>query len=72
MTNPRRLLPLVVAISGMGVLTFSLITPALPDLADDLGVSRGAIGLVQGAVAIPGVFLAIMIGYLAEIPLSCG
>ena len=66
-TNPRRLLPLVVAISGMGVLTFSLILPALPDLADELGVSRGAIGLVQGAVAIPGVFLAVAIGYVADV-----
>ena len=65
--NPRRLLPVIVAISGMGVLTFSLITPALPDLATDLGVSRGSIGLVQGAVAIPGVFLAIVIGYVADV-----
>ncbi len=66
-TSPRRLLPLIVAITGMGVLTFSVITPALPDLADELGVSRGAIGMIQGAVAIPGVFLAIMIGYLTDL-----
>jgi MFS family permease len=51
----------------MGVLTFSLITPTLPDLADALGVSRGTIGLVQGAVAIPGVFLTIFIGYVADL-----
>jgi ACDE family multidrug resistance protein len=63
----RRLLPLILAISGMGVLTFSLISPALPDLADELGVSRGVIGMVQGAVAIPGIFLAIFIGYLADL-----
>lgn len=53
-------------ITGMGVLAFSAILPALPDLADELGVSRGAIGWVQGAVAIPGVFLAAFIGYLAD------
>ncbi|HSG79592.1 MAG TPA: hypothetical protein VLD62_08435, partial [Acidimicrobiia bacterium] len=53
----RRLLPLVIGITGFGVLAFSLITPALPDLADALGVSRGVIGMVQGAVAVPGIFL---------------
>ena len=31
----RRLLPLVIGITGFGVLTFSLITPALPDLAEE-------------------------------------
>jgi MFS family permease len=64
--NARRLLPLIVTITGMGVLAFAVIAPALPDLADELGVSRGAIGLVQGAVAIPGIFLAAYIGYLAD------
>jgi MFS family permease len=53
-------------VTGMGVLAFAIIAPALPDLADELGVSRGAIGLVQGAVAIPGIFLAAYIGYLAD------
>ncbi len=65
-TNPRRLLPLIMTVTGMGVLAFAIIAPALPDLADELGVSRGAIGLVQGAVAIPGIFLAAYIGYLAD------
>jgi len=37
----------IVAVTGMGVLTFSLIAPALPDLADALEVSRGRIGLIQ-------------------------
>ena len=50
----------------MGVLAFAVITPALPDLAEELGVSDGAIGLVQGAVALPGIFLAAYIGYLAD------
>ncbi len=53
--------------TATGVLTFALITPALPDLADALGVSRGSIGLVQGAVAIPGTVLAIFMGYLADL-----
>lgn len=53
--------------SGLGVLTFSLVTPTLPDLARELGVSRGSIGVVQGAVAVPGIFLAILIGYVADL-----
>lgn len=64
--NPRRLLPLIVTVTGMGVLAFAIIAPALPDLADELGVARGSIGLVQGAVAVPGIFLAAYIGYLAD------
>jgi MFS transporter, ACDE family, multidrug resistance protein len=65
--DPRRLLPLILAISGAGVLTFSLISPTLPDLAAELGVSRGVIGMVQGAVAIPGIFLAVFVGYIADL-----
>ncbi len=65
--HAKRLLPLILAISGAGVLTFSLISPALPDLAAELGVSRGVIGMVQGAVAIPGIFIAIFVGYLADL-----
>lgn len=65
--DPKRLLPLILAISGAGVLTFSLISPTLPDLAEELGVSRGLIGMVQGAVAIPGIFIAIFVGYLADL-----
>jgi MFS family permease len=58
---------LILAISGAGVLTFSLISPTLPDLAVELDVSRGVIGMVQGAVAIPGIFLAVFIGYIADL-----
>jgi MFS family permease len=64
--HPRRLLPLILTITSMGVLAFAVVTPALPDLAAELGVSDGAIGLVQGAVALPGIFLAAYIGYLAD------
>ena len=66
LTSPRRMLPLILTITGMGVLAFSVLVPVLPDLAEEMGVSRGSIGLVQGAVAIPGIFLAALIGYLAD------
>jgi predicted MFS family arabinose efflux permease len=55
---------LIITISSMGVFNFSLIAPTLPDLADALGVSRGAIGLVQSVAGISGIFLAIFIGSL--------
>ena len=64
---PRNLLPLVLSITSTGVLTFTLLTPALPDLADALGVSRGSIGLIQGVAAFPGVLLAIFIGHIADV-----
>lgn len=64
--DPRRHLPLIVTITGMGVLAFSVVLPALPDLADALEVSRGSIGLLQGVVAVPGIFLAAYIGYLSD------
>lgn len=60
------MLPVIVVVSGLGVMSFSIVAPALPDLATSLGVSRGSIGLVQGAVATPGIVLAIAIGYLAD------
>lgn len=50
----------------MGTLGFSITSPLLPDLADAFGVDRGAIGLVQAAVSIPGVLLSALIGYLAD------
>ena len=62
----RRLLAVVIATTAMSILSFSLIYPALPDLADEMGVSRGAIGLVQGAVAVPGIVLAIAIGWFSD------
>jgi MFS family permease len=56
----------VVAITGVSVLGFTLIAPALPDLADRLEVSAGMIGWVQGAVGLAGIFLAPFIGYVAD------
>ena len=64
--HARRMLPLVMAIAGLGVLTFTVIAPALPDLADELGVSRATIGWIQGVVAMPGVFLALVIGWVYD------
>ena len=59
-------LAIAISVGAMGTLGFSITSPLLPDLADAFGVDRGAIGLVQAAVSIPGVFLSAIIGYLAD------
>lgn len=60
------MLAIAVAVGSMGTLGFSITAPVLPDLADALGVSRGAIGLVQASVSVPGVLFSALIGYLAD------
>lgn len=65
-SDPRERLAIAVAVGAMGTLGFAVTSPILPDLADAFGVSRGAIGLVQAAVAIPGVIFSVLIGYLAD------
>ena len=40
--------------------------PVLPELATALGVSRSAIGMVQGMVAFAGIFFAAYMGYLLD------
>lgn len=62
----RPFLPLIAALTGLGILGFGLITPVLPDLATAMGVSRGSVGIIQGAAPLPGVFLAVYMGYLAD------
>jgi len=50
----------------MGNLGFAVTSPILPDLAEAFGVTRGAIGLVQAAVSVPGIVFSLIIGYLAD------
>lgn len=57
---------MAIAVGALGTLGFSVTAPLLPDLADALGVSRAAIGLVQAAISVPGVLLSILIGYFAD------
>jgi MFS family permease len=57
---------MAIAVGAMGTLGFAITSPLLPDLATELGVSRGAIGLVQAAVSLPGILFSALIGYLAD------
>lgn len=59
-------LAIAIAVGSMGTLGFSITAPLLPDLADAFDVSRGAIGIVQAAVSVPGVLFSALIGYLAD------
>lgn len=60
------LLLLVIGLSGVAQLSFAAVSPVLPELAGALRVSRGAIGLIQGIVALPGILLAAYMGYLLD------
>jgi MFS family permease len=67
MTRSRRaLLPLIFAVTLTGILGNSLIAPALPDILDDFGVGDAGAGLVIAATSLPGIFLAPIIGLLAD------
>ena len=59
-------LALILSVTGVSQLTFSAVPPVLPELATALGVSRGAIGVVHGIVAVAGIFLSGYLGYLAD------
>ncbi len=59
-------LALIFAITLTGVMGNSLISPVLPDLLDDLGISDGGAGLVVAAIALPGIVVAPLIGVLAD------
>jgi ACDE family multidrug resistance protein len=61
-----RLLLLVLALSAVAQLSFGALSPVLPELAAALGVSPGAVGLVHGMVAVPGIFLGAYLGYLLD------
>lgn len=57
---------IAISVGALGTLGFSVTAPLLPDLADEFGVSRASIGLVQAAVSVSSVALSMVIGYLAD------
>jgi len=60
------LLVLILGVTAVGQLSFAAVPPVLPELAQALGVSRGAVGLVHGMVAFAGIFFATYMGYLLD------
>lgn len=60
-----RLLSLTV-ISSVGTFGGNAVSPALPSLAETLGVSDAAIGLVMSAFTLPQIGLILVVGLLAD------
>ncbi len=60
-------LVLVFTITATGLLANSLITPAVPDIVEDLGASQGTWnGVLVAAGAVPGIVVAPAVGVLAD------
>ena len=54
------------SVSCLTTTTLPVLSPALPELADALGVSITVVGWVQGAASFPGILTAVLVGYLAD------
>jgi len=59
-------LHIVFSVTLMAVLGTSSVTPAFPEVAQELGVSRGQVGLLITAFTIPGVLLTPVLGTLSD------
>jgi MFS family permease len=60
------LLTLLGAVTVTAVSTYTLLPPALPDIAIDFGVDASAAGLVVAAATLPGIVLAPVLGVLGD------
>lgn len=56
----------IFCVTLMAVLGVSSITPAFPKMAEELGVSAGSIGLLITVFTLPGIFLALVFGIMAD------
>lgn len=65
-TDARPPLAAIYAITLTGILANTILNPAIPDILDGLGASRDQAGLLVGSGALPGVFMAPVIGVLAD------
>lgn len=57
---------MLITLSCFGSTHLSVLPPALPELAEVLGVSIAAVGWVQGAAVIPGIICSALIGFLGD------
>jgi MFS family permease len=56
----------ILTITLTGIMGNGLIAAALPDIADDLRISSAQLGMLVAATTTPGIFLAPLIGVLAD------
>lgn len=66
MTDRRVLLALILAVTGTGIMGNTLIAPAIPDILDEFGVGDAGAGLLIAATSFPGIFMAPVMGVLAD------
>ena len=66
MPERRPLLLLILSITATGIMGNTLLAPAIPDILDEFGVGDGGAGLLIAATSLPGVFMAPVIGVLAD------
>ncbi len=66
MSDRRSLFVLILAITGTGIMGNTLLAPAIPDILDDFGVSDSGAGLLIAATSFPGIFMAPVMGVLAD------
>ena len=66
--RPTRRPPLLLiySITCTGILANTMLTPAVPDILDDLGVSDSRAGMLVAAGTLPGIVMAPLIGLLAD------
>ncbi len=57
---------LIFSVTLTGIMANTLIAPAVPDILVDLDLSEGQAGLLIAAAAFPGIFVAPIIGLLAD------
>ncbi len=66
MTDRRSLWLLILAITGTGIMGNTLLAPAIPDILDEFGVGDSGAGLLIAATSFPGIFMAPVMGVLAD------
>ncbi len=62
----RPILYLIFGLTLTGILSNSLLAPAIPDILDDFGKENSSAGLLVAVGAMPGIVLAPLIGILAD------
>ena len=66
MVNRRALFLLILGVTGTGIMGNTLLAPAVPNILDEFGVSDSGAGLLIAATSFPGIFMAPVIGVLAD------
>ena len=66
MSGRRGIFGLILAITGTGIMGNTLLAPVIPDILDEFGVADGGAGLLIAATSFPGIFMAPIMGVLAD------